>query len=698
MTVLSRAAAAFVVAAVTLPPVAAQNFSRLERFTFVSPDLRDSGLGVPGSIAVVGDLDGDGLADLALGAFDEDSGAGRVYLVSTAAGALIRTVPSPQSVQAERFGATVETVPDLDGDGLDDLAVGATAASVGGLASVGRVVVVSTASGATLRTIASPNPADGGAFGFSLARVPDVDGDGVDDLAVGAPGEDAPDPAGELQTNVGRAYLFSGATGDLVFSMISANPDEEGVRTIRGSDFGQDVSGVGDLDGDGLGGVLVGAPGEWTGDFDGDPAPFDGRLYVYRSPASAALVRRSPNPANRGNFAESVAGAPDLTGDGVPDYYVGAPDESLTAERDDEGQAYLYSGATGEPVRRYVSPEPSDDSSFGDEVSLVPDMTGDGRPEVVFTEPTLCCEKMAAAYVFDGATGTHVYTVETPDISWDLFEAVGLPDLDGDGRGELAVGLSVGTFDEQDGVTVFSGDLRRAEREPNDNAAEAQPLRGRSPVTIEGTAGGYDLGLNGQITIDDGRQSIEDVYRVDLVKPGLRVTLGGFDDDLDLYLMRPDLSFVEVSDGGGLTAESIDLPALPVGTYYVGVDFCGSFLLGRCQEDAGEWTPYTLTVEGAFEAGVAAEGAPDAAAALAAPRPNPFTGNATVDVTLAEPGPARLSLLDVLGREVAVLLDGPQRAGTTAVRVGGAGLAAGVYVLRLQTAAGVSARQITRAR
>jgi hypothetical protein len=676
---------------------AAQPISDLELWSFQSDDLAESGLGGLRSMAALPDLDGDGVPDLALGADGEDAGAGRVYLVSGADGTAIRTIPSPQSVQAEGFGHAVADVPDLDGDGLADLAVGAPAATVGGVSGSGRVYTVSTATGGVIGTVASPFPTEGGAFGFDLARVPDVDGDGVDDLAVGAPDEDTPGD-GELLRDVGRAYLYSGATGARLAQFVSQNPDEESFNgRIRGSDFGWSVSGLGDTDGDGRGEVLVGAPGEWSGDFDG-PLTYDGRFYLVRPAAGTGRVFASPNASSRGGFGNCVEGTADLTGDGVPDVLVGAPNEDLSAADDDEGQAYLLSGATGEAVRRYVSPEPSDESSFGRCVHAVPDMTLDGVPEVLVTEPTLCCDKMPAAYVFDGAGGGLVYSFELPYFTFDLISVLGLPDLDGDGRGEVALGLEVGLTTETDLVLVLSGDLTRAEVEPNDNLDEAQVLRGTSGAVVLGLSHGSDLGFNGSITFDEGSQRIEDVYRVDLLEPGLRLSLTDLAHDLDLYLMTPDLTFVEVSGQGGTADEAIDLPALAAGTYYVGVDFCGSFLLGECREDQGEWSPYTLTVEGALEPGVASGPSAPRAATLGLPAPNPFRDGATVEVALAAPGPARLALVDVLGREVAVLLDGTLAAGTRRVVVDGAGLAAGVYVLRLETAAGVTVRRLTRAR
>ena len=692
----SAVALAAALAAMLAAAAGAQPVSNLELFSVQSPDLRESGIGGLNSMAVTADLDNDGVPDLALGATQEDAGAGRVYLVSGATGDVIRVVRSPQTVQAERFGDAVVALPDLDGDGLGDLAVGASAATVGGVSGSGRVYTVSARTGAVIGTLASPSPTEGGAFGFALARVPDVDGDGVDDLAVGAPDEDAPDAAGERQRDVGRAYLYSGATGARLQSLVSANPWEESFNgRIRGSDFGWTVSGLADTDGDGRGEVLVGAPGEWSGDFDG-PLVYDGRYYAFRPSAGAAAVYASPNAASRGNFGNSVAGAPDLSGDGVPDVLVGAPSEDLSDADDDEGQAYLLSGADGSALRRYVSPEPSDESAFGSSVHVMPDLTSDGVDEVLILEPTTCCDKQDAAYVFDGATGELAYSFEVPYTTFDIKSALGLPDLDGDGRGELALGLSVGLSSDTDLVLVISGDTRRAEIEPNDALGEAQRLRGSSPRVVEGLADGADVGFNGRVTNSNG--SIEDLFRIDLVQPGVRVTLEGFSTDLDLYLWLPDLTRVALSGNGGTADELIDLPTLETGTYYIGVDYCGTFSLGDCQEDEGEWTTYTLTVEGALEAAVSAEAPAPPGPALGQPFPNPARERALVEVRLAEPGPARLTVIDLLGRHVATVLDGPLPAGVTPVGVDGAALAPGVYVLRLEAGGRVATRMLTRVR
>src|SRR5690606_16999294 len=106
--------------------------------------------------------------------------------------------------------------------------------------------VYSGATGALLYALASPHAGYQSWFGFAVAGVPDLDGDGRGDLLISAPAES------HAAQNDGRAYVFSGATGDLLHTLTSPNP-------FSGGNFGGAVAGLDDLDGDGRGDLLVGA-------------------------------------------------------------------------------------------------------------------------------------------------------------------------------------------------------------------------------------------------------------------------------------------------------------------------------------------------------------------------------------------------------------------------------------------------------
>jgi hypothetical protein len=109
---------------------------------------------------------------------------------------------------------------------------------------------------AQVSALASPTPKAGGSFGTAVAGVPDVNGDGIDDVVVGANKE------GPLTSSEGRAYIISGANGLVLRILVSPHPEPDG-------EFGECVTGVPDLDGDGRGHVVVGAPELRQSAYDG---------------------------------------------------------------------------------------------------------------------------------------------------------------------------------------------------------------------------------------------------------------------------------------------------------------------------------------------------------------------------------------------------------------------------------------------
>lgn len=206
-----------------------------------------------------GDRDGDGVADLWAGA-PSDPARARVHLVSGASGAVLRTIASPRA--DDQFGWYLVALDDLDGDGEDDLAIGAPTAAIDGVRR-GAVAIVSAARGDVLHELVGERAGDG--FGIMLAPLDDLDGDGHGELAVGVPGESAPAPvAGELQ-------VFSAATGARLRRLPGGEAGELYARALARID---------DLDGDGVRDLAIGAPW-WRGR--------DGRLEL-RSARTFALL------------------------------------------------------------------------------------------------------------------------------------------------------------------------------------------------------------------------------------------------------------------------------------------------------------------------------------------------------------------------------------------------------------------------
>jgi hypothetical protein len=283
--------------------------------------------------------------------------------------------------------------------------------------------------------LGSPTPLIYGYFGLSVGAVPDVNGDGRADIAVLEP--NFPNDNGSC----GRVHIYSGASGKFLRSLlpVAGGTFQAGLVFQSSS-----VSGVPDVNGDGKGDIVVGAPSESPGN---SPAGA-GRAYIY-SGATGALLRTLKSPADQlfGNFGLTVAGVPDVNGDGRGDVVVGALYENPGNNPTDCGRAYIYSGASGVLLRKLASPTPVQFGHFGNYVSGVQDVNGDGRGDVIVgamnesTIPNVSYTE-GRAYLFSGATGVRLRTFTSPkQVQLGGFGEVvaSIPDVDGDGRGDILI-------------------------------------------------------------------------------------------------------------------------------------------------------------------------------------------------------------------------------------------------------------------
>ncbi|MGE0478901.1 MAG: dockerin type I domain-containing protein [Phycisphaerae bacterium] len=388
------------------------------------------------SIATVNDTNFDGFADLVVGAPFESSsavsGAGRAYLLSGATGDVLQTFVSPNAEVGGWFGFAVAGVDDVDGDGRGDVLVGAPKEDPGAAPDrVGRAYLFSGASGALLATLASPNAELGGEFGYSVAGVPDSTGDNRGELVVGAWLEDP----GAAPADAGRAYLYNGATRTLIATL--ASPSDEAFAY-----FGASVAGVPDINGDARGDVVVGAPQANPGSSPSGA----GRAFVY-SGLNGSLLRTlaSPNEEAGGEFGRAVAGLRDATGDGRGDIVVGAWLEDPGPSPINAGRAYIFSGASGALTAALVSPNEELAGIFGRAVAGVPDVDGDGAGDVLAgapqEDPGASADQAGRAYVFSGATGRLLAVLAPPLAGGGEFgySVAGVPEIGGDQRGNAAV-------------------------------------------------------------------------------------------------------------------------------------------------------------------------------------------------------------------------------------------------------------------
>ena len=249
-------------------------------------------------LTLAGDQDGDGRMDLFVGAPAEVTG--RVYLLSGKDGAVLRTY-TPRE-EGGSFGWYVARLADLDGDGHADLAVGGPSALDMDGVRVGGAWVLSSASGKELRHWKGTDPRGG--FGGVVAALGDVDGDGKDEVAVAAPGTED-----QTRTLPGELRIYSGGSGNELRHWSGSQPGEL---------YGRMVVAAGDLDGDGVEDVAVSAPWHRR-----EAADRVGRVELRSGRSGAVLTVLYGDEANCW-FGWHVRRAPDPDGRGRPALLIGS--------------------------------------------------------------------------------------------------------------------------------------------------------------------------------------------------------------------------------------------------------------------------------------------------------------------------------------------------------------------------------------
>jgi len=286
-----------------------------------------------------GDLDGDGYRDYMGSARNETVNGlrrGAVYVWSGLSGDLIHFIPGRE--KEGHFGRGVAALPDMDGDGVPDLAIGAPHERD----KRGVVGIFSGATGSFLRQIRGPEPKS--QFGYSLTAIGDINGDNVPDLAIGAPYHDE---------QRGGVYFHSGFDGTLIYSKLGAVPN---------SRYGWKVVDVGDVNLDSRPEVLIGEPCTDT---------------AFLVTASTGNILRSyqgqVNPTKSG-VGHELAAAGDVDGDGYPDYVVGHPGEwdyNIYHFAGPGGGVTVLSGRTGMIIASF--PPYDLDDGFGSSVAVCSD-------------------------------------------------------------------------------------------------------------------------------------------------------------------------------------------------------------------------------------------------------------------------------------------------------------------------------------
>jgi hypothetical protein len=336
------------------------------------------------SVATAGDVDGDGYADIIVGAYryrpaEQEPEVGAAYLFPGSAYGLSATpswtVPGPHK-EAE-YGFSVATAGDVNGDGFDDVIVGARYYAEGQDHEGAAYVYYGSETGPGLAAdwFYASNQADAH-FGSAVGTAGDVNGDGYSDVVVGAPMYNGD------QTDEGAVLIFCGSASGL-----SATPDRVIEGDQEGGQFGASVAGAGDVNGDGYDDIAVGAP-----HFDTDEEDV-GTVFVYHG--SAAGPSGTPDwTAGVGptgsRFGDSVGTAGDVNGDGYADLIVGAPGwEDTPREEPLEGGIFVFLGSSGglAPTPAWKAEGDKAEAGLGHAVSTAGDVNTDGVDDIMAGAP-----------------------------------------------------------------------------------------------------------------------------------------------------------------------------------------------------------------------------------------------------------------------------------------------------------------------
>ncbi len=379
------------------------------------------------AVADLGDLDGDGISDYAVGASNASypgiPGRGRVTVHSGATGAVRLTLIGQRA--GARFGWSIAGIGDVSGDGVPDFAVGSPFDDGNGF-EAGRVDAFSGADGRRLWHVAGTSGwrsqgeirRHGSRLGMSIATVDDLDGDLVGEVVVGAPSAVEPSIAFELP----RVWFLSGRTGT------------EWVRLWGADQWGYALTAVPDLDGDGRRELAVASPSASHG-----PLVIAGMITVlsHASMRTRTFVpyRSIPGTEAGDQLGRVMACPGDLDGDGVPELLCHGllEDEGFFVGHSVVEVRSLADGRLLRSTRRRSSA-----SRFGSALAGLGDLNGDGVPEYAIAAPS--GGGNGQVEILDGATGSRLHLLAGSGGERLGYALASVGDVDGDGRRELLVG------------------------------------------------------------------------------------------------------------------------------------------------------------------------------------------------------------------------------------------------------------------
>ncbi|MEO0481123.1 MAG: hypothetical protein AAF196_16755 [Planctomycetota bacterium] len=309
------------------------------------------------SVGPAGDVNGDGFDDfLITQLIGSDNFTGSAEVHSGLDGSILLQLFG-NNIAYDFYGVSGAGVGDVNADGYDDVAIGAPAADPGGLYRAGEVTVYSGFDGSVIHLLVGPTRDQ--QLGWFVDAVGDINGDGCSDFIAGAPTADSVNGV-----DSGAAYVYSGSDGSVLFTVVGDG---------AGDQCGWCVSGAGDVNKDGVNDFMTGAP---LANSNGTDA---GTAKVYSGVDGSVLYTVTGDLAGD-NMGWCVRNLGDLDGDGYGDFGAGAYLADV-AGFTDAGVAKLFSGQTGSLIHAFEGA--SNNAHMGFTLGTAGDLNLDGFDEVI---------------------------------------------------------------------------------------------------------------------------------------------------------------------------------------------------------------------------------------------------------------------------------------------------------------------------